>query len=205
MQFTVTKEIRVNKPTPLRGIIIVLILLMAVPVLVIAFLSLLLYMAGNWIVTSFAGERSSSALEPYFLERPFLENEHVKITVVEDERDEELTELNAEWNRDVYEDDDNYLFRARTTPLIPEIDDKVIGFFVKQYEEGAVLQLLSQKKDTASGIATTELVYLRYNDLQLSPIIEAGGYCLYNDEKDPAIIRGISNASGIIFRFKDKS
>ena len=136
MPYTVTKHITFKKQQPFRALVNVFIVVIAIPVVVIAWLCLLLYFAFLWVKN--LGSTSEPPTEPYHHELTLLANEQVTITMTEDELDTELTQLNEEWMAEVY-NEETYLYRAATVPLIAALHGKVCCFYLKEMPDGAIL------------------------------------------------------------------
>ena len=194
MHYSVTKQITKKTKIPGAGVYAFLIGLFAIPVIFIAFLSMMVYAFLLWLKQLFVKKPAPLADDPYFIELNLLSNEHIKITVVEDEADKELTGLNELWEAIAYHDQ-TYLYRARTTPLLPGIDGKIVCFYLKERSGGAIMQLVSA--DQSGQLSTTQLIYLQYNNITITPVDEAGLFHLYNDDSDQELIRGFNNEQEI--------
>ena len=199
MHYRVTKQITEKKRVPGAAVYTFLIGLVAVPVIIVAFLSLMVYNLLMWLKQLFAGKKNGLPVDPYFVELNLLNNEHIKITAVEDETDKELAGLNELWEAAAYHEQ-TYLYRARTTPFLPDIDGKIVCFYLRDEPGGAILQLVST--DQNGQLLTTQLICLQYSNLTIIPVDEAGLFHLYNDERDQGLIRGFNNEKEVQIRFE---
>lgn len=193
MSFVIKKYITPRKQSIWRKPINVLLIIVAVPVTVIAGISLIIYYSLYRIAGLFLKPASNTAMpERYHLELELLHNQHVHISMVEDEADAELVHLNEQWADEVHSQETS-LFRAKTNPRLPSLEGRICCYYLKELPQGAVLQVLD---DNSSGeypaTLHTQLVYLNYEDLSLNIIDETGPYYLYNEEKNQAVIKGFN-------------
>ena len=193
MHYRVTKQITKKKRVPGAGLYTLLIGLLAIPVIFVALLSMMVFTFFLWIRQLFV-KTKPPVDDPYFIELTLLSNEHIKITAAENDADKELTSLHELWEATAYHEQ-TYLYRAKTTPLLPAIDGKIICFYLKEQSGGAIMQLLSV--DQNGQLITTQLIYLQYSNLSISPVDEAGLFHLYNDDSDQNLIRGFNNEEEI--------
>ena len=198
MPFLIKKHIIPRKPSIWRKPINVLLMIVAVPVTVIAGVSLIIYYSLYRIAGLFLKPVNNPAIpERYRLELELLHNQHVHISMVEDEGDAELADLNEQWADKVHSQETS-LFRARTNPRLPFLEGRICCYYLKELPQGAMLQVLD---DNSSGeypaTLNTRLVYLNYEDLSLNIIDETGPYHLYNEEKNQAVIRGFNARNDI--------
>lgn len=191
MHYKITKHISIKKKIPGARIYTFLIGLLAIPVIIIAFVSLVIYNVLIWTKQLFLKKKTPPLTESYFLELPLLDNEFIKITAVEDEADKELTSLNEAWEATAYHHQ-TYLYRVRTNPFVPALNGKIAGFYLKEQPGGAILQLLPGKKSGVEPLAS-QLIYLQYGTLDITFIDEIGLFHLYNDELHSDLISGFNN------------
>ncbi len=192
MHFSVQKEILQKKQSPGKGLIDVLILIIAIPVIIIAGISLSLYFFFLWLKNNIFKEAIKlSAEDNYHLELDLIHNEHLHITLIEDEFDAELTQLNEAWQQKVY-NEETCLYRTRTIPVIPALEGGITCFYLKEQYDGLFLQLLPTSKDNAIQTLNTQLVFINYERLDLTFIDETGPFFLYNDDKNAQQIKGFN-------------
>ena len=193
MHYNITKKITAKRESSYLVLLSYLILLIAIPVIVIALLSNLVIAIFSFIYIKIKGlirkESLAAPVAPYYLEYVLLDNQYIKIIAVEDEADTELTALNEAWSEEVYQAE-TYLYRAKTSPLIPALENSIICFFAKEQPGGALLQIADKSQNTFP--SSTQLVFLQYNTLQIVPIEPLGSFYLYNDEKNNNLIRGFN-------------
>ena len=190
MLYTITKRITAKKQSSLFGFYRGLIILIAIPVIAIALLSFVLLFVFSQVQSWFIKRGNEPPAEPYHLELSLLNSEHVKIFAIEDESDNELALLNELWEEQVYHEE-TYLYRAKTFPVIPDIDGKIICFYVKEQAGGAILQM-PVINDVPSQLPGTQLVYLQYNNLLVTVIEDIGPFYLFNEGKDNDFINGFN-------------
>ncbi|MBE7174301.1 MAG: hypothetical protein INR73_27255 [Williamsia sp.] len=197
MHYNITKKITVKRQALssrlLTRFIAVLVILVAIPVIIIALLSSVLVAVFSFAYTRirrlFVPEKPKAPTEAYYIERILLNNPYIQIIAVEDEADEELTELNEQWSAEVG-NTETYLYRAKTIPRIPALEGTIICFFLKEQPAGALLQIPRQQPHQPF---STQLVFLQYTTLQLIPVEPIGPFYLYNDEKNNDLIKGFNN------------
>ena len=199
MQYTITRQVTAKKRSPLYGFYRVLIVMIAIPVVAVALLSFVLLFVFSRIQALFAKRGHETPAEHYHLELPLLKNEFIEIMAVEDESDTELTLLNELWAEKVYHEE-TYLYRAETSPVIPLLHGKIICFYLKENSAGAFLQLPVIGEVQPVQLPATELVYLQYNDLEVSPIQHIGPFYLYNEDANEDIIKGFNENEELIIR-----
>ena len=191
MKYTVIKESKPRKKSSFIWFHKVLIVLGAIPVFLMAVVALLLMVVEQAVNHLLGKKTADSGEEPYYIERSLLTMEGLEIQVIDDERDTRLTETNERWTGMAYHDDD-YLYRARTQPIIPELHNKIVCFYLKEQSSGAFLQVIEE--GDAEHALTSSLVYLTYPDLQLVKLGEIGIVHLYNHPRDPEnVIRGFND------------
>lgn len=173
----------------------VLIILLAVPVTIIASVCILVYFVFLWTRSLWITE-SETADEPYHLELELIKNDHLKLSLVEDEYDAVLFSLNEEWNREVYREQ-TCLYRVKAIPAIPALENQVCCFYCKEQLEGTIIQLLDNTAHSLYGQLNTTLILIQYPGLEVTYIDDAGPFFLYNDEKDPGLIRGFNEKEKI--------
>lgn len=172
----------------------VLILLLAIPVVAIALLSILIYVAIFYLLTIFS-KRKPVEEDNFFREEiPLLEHENLRIILVEDMEDEELTTANESWAASVYGRDTN-LFRVKTEPLISGVHGSICCFFILEMNGSAVIQQLT-------GDCNTKLLSVDTETRLVTEIGPVGNFYLYRDEKVPGRIRGINYSEEITIDLK---
>jgi hypothetical protein len=168
----------------LRPIADVIILILSVPVLAIALVSITIYYAVYSLINLFT-EKTATEEETSFREEVnLLDKNGLTITLIEDISDEELTLANNNWASTVYGGDTN-LYRVATTPVIPFLHGSICCFFVLEIDDEIILQQVTDKCET-------RLIAININTHQLSELGTAGKYYLYRDEKMPSRIRGVN-------------
>ncbi len=198
MHFSVQKEITRKKQSPFKGLIDVLILIIAIPVIIIAGISLSLYSFLLWIKNSIFKEAINlSADDHYHLELDLVHNEHVHIILIEDEFDIELTQLNEAWQQEVY-NEETCLYRTQTIPVIPELEGGITCFYFKEQYNGLILQVLPMSKNNDGQTLNTQLVFINYESLDLTWIDETGPFFLYNDDKNVQQVKGFNKKEQLI-------
>lgn len=196
MQFSVTKHISPQKKHPFKAVINMLILAIAIPVILIAAMSLSLYFLFTWFKSFFIKEGvTGSGEETYHLEINMVSNEFLQMTMIEDELDVELTKLNEAWQNTVY-NEETCLYRARTVPLVSGLDGSVCCFYSREYKDGILLQMLPQVI-TDDNLLNSQLIFLSYLDLKLTLVEQLGAYFLFNDEKNANLIQGFNKREKI--------
>jgi hypothetical protein len=192
MHFSVQKKIIQKKQSPLKGLVNVLILTIAIPVIIIAGISLSLYFLFLWLKNKIFKEKIiESAEDNYYLELDLIYNEHVHIILIEDEFDIELTQLNNAWQENVY-NEETCLYRTRTIPLIPALEGGITCFYFKEQYNGLFLQVLPIRKNNKMQTLHTQLIFIDYEKLDLTLIDETGPFFLYNDDKNVQQIKGFN-------------
>ncbi len=179
----------------------VLILVLAVPVVLIATLSLGLYLGGLWIKSLFIPVKETP-VEFYFQQLELFHNEYITINLIEDELDAELMQLNENW-KEVVNEEDSSLFRVRCKPAVEGLHDSICCFYCKQEKAGLILQRVSAQS-TNNARPDTELIFLDFYTLQISIIGNAGPYHLFSDEKDSGVIRGFNNEEKITISLRQQ-
>jgi hypothetical protein len=196
MQFSVKKNITPKKKQSYKRLIDLLILVIAIPVLIIAGISLSLYFVFTWLRDLLVNKNGAGLPEEtYHLRLDLVQNEQVHLVLVEDELDTELTMLNEAWHEQVY-NEETCLYRLKTAPLIPALEGSICCFYFKEAYNGILLQLVPNTSDDASGLLT-RLVFLNYKDLQVSLVDETGPFFLFNDENDRCLIHGFNKKEKI--------
>lgn len=202
MPYFISKHITVRKKNPFRFLIDILLLIIAVPVIIIAFISLCVVFIFNWLKSIAVSKKPvADNDELYYLEVELIKNSYVQITLKEDELDTELTALNQEWAERVY-NKETCLYRAVTVPLIPGLDGMICCFYCKEQPDGIILQVLRIPAETPDGSFNTQLVFLQYPDLKLSVLDDIGPYCLYNDAKNNHIIKGFNENKKVVIELQ---
>lgn len=193
MHYNITKKITTKREAPYYRFITCLIILIAIPVIAVALMSFLIMGIFGFVFehlkSVFAKRQTPPPAPPFYLEYVLLNNQYIKIIAVEDETDTELAALNEVWAEEVYQAE-TYLYHAKTSPLIPALEGNIICFFLKEQPGGALLQILDQTQNNS--LPSTQLVFLRYETLQIIPIESLGSFYIYNDEKDTNLIRGFN-------------
>jgi len=197
MPYIITKHITVRKKNPFRIVIDILLLIVAVPVVLIAFISLCLVFIFNWLRSIVLSKKPvANEDELYHLKLELIKNPFVRITLTEDELDTELNALNQEWAERVY-NKETCLYRAETVPLIPGLDRMICCFYCKEQPDGIILQVLKIPAETPGGL-DTQLLFLQYQDLKILVLDDIGPYFLYNDEKNNNLIKGFNEKETIL-------
>lgn len=191
MPYIISKHITVRKKNPFRIVTDILLLIIAVPVVIIAFISLCLVFIFNWFRSIVVSKKQvANDDELYYLELELIKNPYVQITLTEDELDTELTALNQEWAQSVY-NKETCLYRAVTVPIIPGLDGIICCFYCKEQPDGIILQILKIPAEKHGGL-DTQLLFLQYPDLKISVLDDIGPYFLYNDKKNNTVIKGFN-------------
>ena len=181
-----------------RLIIDLLLLIVAIPVIVVASVSIAVYYL---FARLFAKQTAASHAEDrYRVEVPLVQLAGINITLVEDETDQQLTAANEDWIYHVY-DEDTYLFRLKTNPLIAGLENKIGGLYFKEVENGIIVQLLKENS-RGDEFPDTEFVFVDKRNLEVSSVDHAGPFFLYNDDKQPALIRGFNKKEKVEFRIE---
>lgn len=197
MPYTLIKHITPKKQQPLRAVLNVLIVAIAIPVVVIAWLCLLLYFAFLWVKN--LGRPSEPDNEPYHQELTLLANEQVTITMTEDELDTELTQLNEDWMAEVY-NEETCLYRVATVPYIAALHGKICCFYLKEMPDGVILQVL--QPFVMNKLPDTQLIFLHYKTLQITVLDETAPFYLYNESDNPQLIKGFNQKQNIRIEIK---
>lgn len=196
MPYIISKHITVRKKNPFRIVIDILLLIIAVPVVIIAFVSLCLVFIFNWFRSIVVSKKQvANDEELYYLELELIKNPYVQITLTEDELDTELNALNQEWAERVY-NKETCLYRAVTVPIIPGLDGMICCFYCKEQPDGIILQVLKIPAEKYGGL-DTQLLFLQYPDLKISILDDIGPYFLYNDKKNKHVIKGFNEKEKI--------
>ncbi len=173
-----------------------MILAIAIPVILIASISLSLYFLFTCFKSFFIKEEvTESGEETYHLEINLVKNEFIQMTMIEDELDVELTKLNEAWQNTVY-NEETCLYRARTVPLVPGLNGSVCCFYSREYKGGVLLQILPQVITDYDRL-NSQLIFLSYHDLKMTLVEQLGAYFLFNDEKDADLIKGFNKREKI--------
>lgn len=192
MHFSVQKNIVQKKQSPVKGVVNVLILIIAIPVIIIAGLGLSVHFLVLWLKNKIFKEKIiESAEDNYYLEIDLIHNGHVHITLIEDEFDIELTQLNEAWQENVY-NEETCLYRTRTIPLIPALEGGITCFYFKEQYNGLFLQVLPISKNNEMQTLHTQLVFIDYENFDFTLIDETGPFFLYNDDKNAQLIKGFN-------------
>lgn len=195
MYFSVRKNIIQKKQSSFKDSINLFILLLAIPVIIIAGISVSIYFSFLWLKDKIIKEKiPEPAQDHYHFEIDLIHNEHLHITLIEDELDIELTQLNEAWQEEVY-NDETFLYRAHTVPLIPALNGSICCFYCKEIFDGLLLQILPVDKNT--GGLNTQLVFINYKNFEIKVIDATGAFFLYNDDKNARIIRGLNKKEKI--------
>lgn len=197
MPYTLTQHITPKKQQPFRALLNVVIVVIAIPVVVIAWMCLLLYFAFLWVKN--LGSTSEPDNEPYHQELALLANEQLTITMTEDELDTELTQLNEDWMANVY-NEETCLYRVTTVPQIAALHGKICCFYLKEMPDGVILQVLQSV--VMNKLPDTQLVFLHYQTLQVTVLAETPPFYLYNEKDNPAIIKGFNQKQNIVIEIK---
>lgn len=198
MPYNIIKHITQKKRNPFLVVVNTLLLIFAVPVVIIALISLIIFFIFMWLKTIFGTEKPSGNIdESYHLELELVDNEYVKIILIEDEQDLELTALNSEWTEKVY-NKETCLYRAKTVPYIQGLDGRVCCFYVREQSNGVILQVIKTVADKPIEVLDTQLLFLQFPRLETFVIDEVGPYFLYNDKKDSNLIKGFNERETII-------
>ena len=195
MYFSVKKNIIQKKQSSFKGSINLFILVLAIPVIIVAGISVSIYFSFLWLKHKIIKEKIPELAEDhYHFEIDLIHNEHLHITLIEDELDIELTQLNEAWQEKVYHDE-TFLYRAHTVPLIPALDGGICCFYYKDIFDGLLLQILPVDKNTE--VLNTQLVFINYKNFEIKLIDTTGPFFLYNDDKNVRIIRGFNKKEKI--------
>lgn len=162
-------------------------MIVLIPVLLIAFISIIL-MSLLVRAVNFFRKKRSSPLPHYRVETNLFSNQYWQINLVEDEDDRELTQLNISWNEQVY-DDSTYLYRAKTSPMIEGLHNQVIGNFIRQTESELILQMLEPTTDNP---LNTAFVLLEKTTGSIKRIGDCGALFVYNDQRNPDMVKGFN-------------
>ena len=168
----------------LRPVADVIILVLSVPVLAIALVSVVIYYAVYSLINLFSGKTSIAEENSFREEVNLLDKNGLKITLIEDISDEELTLANDNWASTVYGGDTN-LYRVATAPVIPFLHGSICCFFVLETDDQVILQQVTNNCET-------RLIAIDLNTYQLTELGSAGKFYLYRDEKKPSRNRGVN-------------
>jgi hypothetical protein len=177
-------HIHPRKGRILRPVADVIILVLSVPVLAIALVSIAIYYAVYSIINVFAAKTVADEETSFREEVTLLDTNGLKITLVEDISDDELTLANDNWASTVYGGDTN-LYRVATAPEIPLLHGSICCFFVLETADQVILQQVMNNCDT-------RLIAVNLNTYQLTELGSAGKFYLYRDEKSLNRIRGVN-------------
>lgn len=192
MGFSIRKNITLKKQSPLRGLFNIIILMVAIPVVLIAIISLSIYFLFLWLKGLLRKEKNVTlATENYHFEQDLISNEYVRIIMVEDEFDVELTRLNEAWMEKV-NPQETCLYRVRTIPVISALEGGICCFYCKEQNGGVLLQVLTNHAADNNAPLSSELLFLDYQNLNIKRIDETGVFFLYNDDKNAQLIRGFN-------------
>lgn len=197
MPYIIRKHITVKKKNPFRIVTDILLLIIAVPVVIIAGISLCLVLIFTRLRSMMASKKpAADNNDLYYLELELTRNPHVQITLTDDERDTELAALNQEWAERIYSKE-TCLYRAGTVPQIPGVDGMICCFYCKEQPNGIILQVLKKPSEMPDDL-DTQLMFIHYPDLKISILDNIGPYFLYNDEKNNHVIRGFNEKEKIV-------
>lgn len=199
MSYIIRKNITLKKENPFRIVIDILLLIIAVPVVIIAGISLCLVFIFTWLRSIMVSKKPvANDDELYYLELELIKNHYVQITLTENELDWELTALNQQWAEHVY-NKETCLYRAGTIPLVPGLDGMICCFYCKEQPDGVILQVLKTPAETPGGL-DTQLLFLQYPDLKTSVLDDIGPYFLYNDKRNIHIIKGFNEKEKMVIQ-----
>lgn len=197
MPYIIRKHITPKKKNPFRIVIDILLLIIAVPVVMIALISLCLVFVFTWLQSMMVSKKPVvSDDDLYHLELELIKNPFVRITLTEDELDTELTALNQQWAEQVYQKE-TCLYRAATVPQIAGLDGVICCFYCKEQPDGTILQVVKTPAEKSDGL-DTQLLFLHYPDLKISVLDDIGPYFLYNDEKNQHVIKGFNEKENVV-------
>jgi uncharacterized protein YpmB len=197
MHFLVHKNIIQKNPSRFKNLVNIFILLIAIPVIIIAAISLSLYFLFLWCKAVFLKKEDAQSPDSnYHLDLDLIHNKSIRITLTEDEADIELTELNEAWQEQVY-NEETCLYRFRSIPVIPALEDGICCFYYKEQDDGLILQVLPGDSLNRK-LLNTSLIFVDYECFVTRLIDEAGPFFLYNDVKNPQVIRGFNKKADII-------
>lgn len=174
MAYSLIKHITFKRKKPLRQLIDAVIILMAVPVIIIASVCILIYFSFLWVRSLWIKETETED-EPYHIELELINNAHLTIFLVEDEHDFALVRLNEEWTKEVNREQ-TCLYRVKTMPALPALENRVCCFYCKEQPEGTIIQLLDNTVHSLYGHLNTKLVLITYPDLEVNYIDDTGPF-----------------------------
>ena len=197
MRFSVHKNITLKKQSPFRGLVNIFILMVAIPVVLIAVISLSMYYLFLRLRDFILKEKKiEQASENYHFERDLINNDYVRIIMVEDELDMELTRLNEAWMEKV-NPEETCLYRVRTIPVVPTLEGTICCYYCNEQNGGVLLQALGSNSTENMAALSSDLLFLNYQNLDVTRIDETGAFFLYNDHKNPQLIRGFNRKENI--------
>lgn len=196
MNFTVSKTYQATKKW--HPILAGIVFLMLLPFIVLTVLGVFIWylfrqMKGMLIQKSELGNKASSEEKQVAI---LLERENMVIQLIEDPNGEEYNRVADLWCTQVY-DEDIYVYRASTEPVIAGLSNAFITNFIKEMPDGAFLQTVNIKVMEQTEVIETSLIYLHYADLTIKIIDSVGPYLLYNHERKPHLICGFSDSGSI--------
>ncbi|MEO6915128.1 MAG: hypothetical protein ABI174_04590 [Chitinophagaceae bacterium] len=175
MNYQIKTYITAKKRSAIGKVLKPLLFIILIPVLAIAFLSSLLVSLLAYVRELLF--KNSPVIESYHEELILIEHQDIKVFMIEDEADEELSMANEAWAEKVF-GQHTYLYRVKTIPLIPELHGSICGFYLLEKNEGAILQQLLSANTLETG-----LLFLNYETADTTMIGNIGAFYLYNDEK----------------------
>jgi hypothetical protein len=177
-------HINPRKARILRPLADVVILVLSIPVLAIAFVSITIYYAVYSVINIFSGRAATDEETPFREEVMLLDKTGLKITLIEDISDDELTTANDNWASTVYGGDTN-LYRVATDPVLPLLHGSICCFFTLEIDEELILQQVVNQGET-------RLLSINTRTHEITDLGSAGKFYLYRDEQKPTRIRGLN-------------
>ena len=190
MRFSIEKNITLKKESPLKEVVTFLIYIVGIPVIIIAGVSISIYLFFLWLKNKISRQDDITFTdEHYHLEFDLVNNNYIRLILIEDELDNELTELNETWDDEVYTNDESYLYRVRSIPSIPLLDGGICCFYYKEMHDGLILQVFIDDEKIA---LNPILIFLDYKNFEVTQIDKTGPFILKNDDKNAMSILGFS-------------
>ncbi|MBK7406703.1 MAG: hypothetical protein IPL49_11900 [Saprospirales bacterium] len=129
-----------------------------------------------------------------------IKNDTIQISLQDIE--ESYGQLLDEWC-DMTNNQAECLFLAKTNPVIDGIHGRFITAFLKEFQNGILLQRLILSTNPAdTHPVNSELVWVDYDDLTVKEMKPIGQYFLYEDKRNPNLIKGFNREKEVEIEVK---
>lgn len=190
MQFTVSKKITRGKNWLLLKVLLILY-----PIIVL--LTILFFMVViplQWILKKLGMMKikpvDRTAKTPFEYRKKFM-NETVEIKLEDDQKDISLIKMQDKWKKH-YGLSKYYIFKLKTDPTIPEIENMICTAFLKEFDNGLLLQRLITPPTNPKATLESELVYFDYEKRTLQVVENIGAFILHDIKDREDVIGGVN-------------